>query len=72
MCSCLSHTPTRDLAHNPGMCPNWESNQGPFGSQASTHSTEPHQPGLREICNLISYSFSLHLLYSICKFSVLT
>ena len=29
---------------NPGMCPDWESTQGPFGSQASTQSTEPHQP----------------------------
>ena len=24
----------------------WESNQQPFGSQASVQSTEPHQPGL--------------------------
>ena len=37
--------PTGDLAHNPGMCPNWESNKRPFGSQAGTQSTEPHQPG---------------------------
>ena len=36
-----SHTPpTEDLALNPGMCPEWESNQGPFDSQASTQSTE--------------------------------
>ena len=41
-----SHVPpTGDLAHNPGMCPDWESNQRPFGSQAGTQSTEPHQPG---------------------------
>ena len=33
------------LAHNPGMCPEWESNRRPFGSQASVQSTEPHQPG---------------------------
>ena len=26
--------PTGDLAHNPGMCPAWESNQRPFDSQA--------------------------------------
>ena len=39
-------TPTVDLACNPGMGPDWESNQGPFGSQASAQSTEPHQPGL--------------------------
>ena len=37
--------PTGDLVCNPGMCPDWESNQGPFGSQASAQSTEPHQPG---------------------------
>ena len=37
---------TRDLAQNPGMCPDWELNWRPFGSQAGTQSTEPHQPGL--------------------------
>ena len=37
--------PTGDLAHNPGTCPDWELNQWLFGSQASTQSTEPHQPG---------------------------
>ena len=46
MCSCPPcTTPHGDLAHNPGMCPDWESNQGPFASQASAQSTEPHQPG---------------------------
>ena len=45
-CVVVSHVlPTRDLAHNPGMCPDWESNWRPFGFQASTPSTEPHQPG---------------------------
>ena len=39
--------PTRDPARNPGMCPDWELNQWPFGSQACTQSTEPHQPGLQ-------------------------
>ena len=34
--------PTGDLAHHPGMCSDWESNQRPFGLQASTQSTEPH------------------------------
>ena len=33
------------LGGNPGMCPNWESNLQPFGSQATAQSTEPHQPG---------------------------
>ena len=35
--------PVGDLASNPGMCPDWESNQQPFGSQSSAQSTEPHQ-----------------------------
>ena len=42
-----SHAPpTGDLAHSPGLCPDWELNLQPFGSQPSTQSTEPHQPGL--------------------------
>ena len=45
-CVVSSHVPpTGDLARNPGMGPDWESNQRPFGSQACTQSTEPH-PGL--------------------------
>ena len=45
-CVVASHAPpTGDLAHNPGVCPDQELNQWPFGSQASTESTEPHQPG---------------------------
>ena len=46
-CVVASHTPpTGDTAPNPGMCPDWELNQGPFGLQAGTQSTEPHQPQL--------------------------
>ena len=41
--------PPEDLAHNPGMCPDWELNRRPFGSQAGAQSTELHQPGLH--CN---------------------
>ena len=37
--------PTGDLPHNPGMYPDRESNQQPFGLQDSTQSTEPHQLG---------------------------
>ena len=45
-CVVASHAPpTGDLAWNPGMCPDWESNWGPFGLQASTQSTELHQSG---------------------------
>ena len=39
--------PTGDLAHNPGMCPDWELNQRPFGLQACAQSTELHHPELR-------------------------
>ena len=42
----LMSSHTEDLACNPGMCPDWESNQWPFGSQTSAQSTEPRQPGL--------------------------
>ena len=51
LCGCLSHTPTGYLACNPGMCPDWESNRRPFGSQAGTQSSELQQPGL---CRLLS------------------
>ena len=47
--------PTGDLAGNPGMCPDWELNQWPFGSQAGTPSIEPHQLGL--------YSFFKKILF---------
>ena len=40
------NAPDWDPAHNPGMCPDWESNLWPFGLQAGTQSSEPHQPGL--------------------------
>ena len=33
-------------AHNPGMCPDPESNQQPLSFQGSAPSTEPHQPGV--------------------------
>ena len=46
-CVVASHMPpTGDLVLNPSMCPDWELNWWPFGSQAVTQSTEPHQPGL--------------------------
>ena len=44
-CVVASHAPPAgNLAHNPGICTDWELNQQPFDSQASTQSTEPHQP----------------------------
>ena len=45
-CVVASHVaPTGDLARNPGRCPDWESNQQPFGLQAHAQPTELHQPG---------------------------
>ena len=46
-----------DPAPNQGRCPDWESNQWPFASQASTQSTELYQPGnkmqfLKGLCEL--------------------
>ena len=41
----LPPLPTGDLALDPSMCPNRESNRRPSSSQVSTQSTEPHQPG---------------------------
>ena len=37
--------PTGDLVGNPGMCPDWESNQQSFSLQDITQPTELHQSG---------------------------
>ena len=42
----LTSPPMRNLAHNPGMCPDWESNLQTFGLQACAQSSEPHNAGL--------------------------
>ena len=45
-CVVTSQTPSYgDLACNPGICPDLESNQQLFVSQAGIQSTEPHHPG---------------------------
>ena len=57
----VCHPLTGDLTRNPGMCPDWELNQRPFGLQAGSQSPEPHQPGLlhdsfkRHKVNALSY-----------------
>ena len=51
--------PTGDLACNTGIRPDWELNWLPFGSQAGTQSTEPHQQG-HYILFLISDEMSLN------------
>ena len=62
-CMVAFHTPsTGDLAHNPGMYPDWESNWQPFGSQADAQSTEPHQPGMMTLFKC-TYSWYTILYY---------
>ena len=59
-CVIASHMPlTGDLAHNPGVCPDWEANQGPLGLQANAQSTEPHQPmqHFKPICLFVLFTF---------------
>ena len=41
--------PTGDLACNPGMCPDWESNQWPFSFGDDAQPTEPHWSGLPSV-----------------------
>ena len=41
--------PQLETCPNPGMCPDWESNQQPFRMQASAQSTKPHPPGLYQL-----------------------
>ena len=49
------------LHPTPGVCPDWELNWWHFDSQASTQSTEPHQPGLVFISlrKIIKYSLRI-------------
>ena len=62
----LPHTPqTGDLAYNPGMCPNGESNLWTFGLQAGTQSIELHQPGP----NILHFRVSLFRL-AYCKVEI--
>ena len=49
MCGCFSHAPYWGPCPQPGMCPDWESNQPAFGSQADTQSTEQYQPGQKNL-----------------------
>ena len=65
-CVVASHAPpTGDLAHNPGLCPDWESNRQPFGSQAGTQSTEPQQPGSSSPLFLFAACHPIHCIFSV-------
>ena len=58
-CVAASHAPpTGGVAHNPGMCPDCESNWWPIGLHASTLSTEPHQPGLYALFHVFEYLYN--------------
>ena len=72
-CVVASHEPpTRYLACTPGMCPDWQLNWWPFGSQAHAQSTELHQLGLFFVslmfCNDIFRFLSYVLLHIFCMF----
>ena len=54
----LVQAPTGDQAHNPAMCPDWESNWQPFALWDNAQPSEAHQPGqlwdfLCEVINLL-------------------
>ena len=59
-----AHPQQRNLASNPGTCPDWELNLWPFGSQASTESTEPHQPG----CNIHFFVVVSNWIYNMSRY----
>ena len=61
----LACPPTGDLACNPGICPDWESNHQPFGSQAHAQSTELHQP---ELCCLLYANIDYKSIREVCSF----
>ena len=50
VCGCLLCAPTGDLANNPGMGPDWESNQGLFDSQAGAQPLSHTSQGKYLIC----------------------
>ena len=45
------------------MCPDWELNQRPFGSQAGAPFTEPHEPGLYSHFNTENGKYTQRFLY---------
>ena len=57
-----THTPYWGPGPHPGMCPDWELNRWPFGSQAHAQSTELLQPGPIPCNHSLCYIFPLWLL----------
>ena len=52
------------------MCPDWELNWQPFGSQAGTQFTEPHQPGL-VLQTLMRIDYAVHALLGCLSFIII-
>ena len=49
--------PSGDVAHNPGMCPDWESNWRPFGLQASAHPLSRTSQGFEQFLEVLHEPF---------------
>ena len=61
-CVVASHaTPTGDLACNSGMCPDWELNQRPFGSQPALNPVSYTARDRLPLNHLISESYKYQL-----------
>ena len=57
-----SHAPpTGDMARNPGVCPDWELNQQPFGLQAGTKSTALHARAQSYVLNASMERLQFHV-----------
>ena len=69
MCGGLSRAPTGDLVCNPGMCPDWEWNQQPFGLQAIPQATPARaELALFELEDLLGesfFQFTISFVYSL-------
>ena len=57
--------PTGDLAYNPGMCPDWESNQQPFGSQVGINPLSHTSQGLCHVFKNFTYILNLIICFFI-------
>ena len=64
MCGCLSHAPSRDLACGADMCPDWESNRQPFGSQPVLNALSYISQGPSDLSITIDWFTSSKVLHS--------
>ena len=61
----LPHPPTGDLVCNPGICPYWELNWRPFGSQAGLNPLSYSSQGYKLLFISISISFISDWIFSV-------